>query len=163
LKEDGTKGEFEKFHYNNDAMLSNTCKYAIRATIYLAVNATKNNKIGIKKIAEDLEIPTPFLGKILQILAKNKILSSTKGPNGGFGIGRDPSSIRLMELVEIIDGTDSFENCIIGLHPCKDQGQQCSVHDSYAPMREGITKIFNKKTIQDLAEEVKKGKQKINI
>ena len=35
-------------------------------------------------IAKDLDIPTPFLGKILQNLAKHKILSSTKGPHGGF-------------------------------------------------------------------------------
>lgn len=64
-------------------MLSNTCKYAIRSVIYLALNAQDGKKIGIKKISEDLEIPTPFLGKILQSLARQKLLSSTKGPHGG--------------------------------------------------------------------------------
>jgi DNA-binding IscR family transcriptional regulator len=49
-------------------MLSNTCKYAIRALIYLGKNSADGTKIGIKKISNDLGIPTPFLGKILQIL-----------------------------------------------------------------------------------------------
>jgi len=55
-------------------MLSNTCKYAVRALIYLGKYSNDGTKIGIKKISSDLEIPTPFLGKILQNLVKQKIL-----------------------------------------------------------------------------------------
>jgi len=69
-------------------MLSNTCKYGIRAVIYLALHNAEEKKIGIKEISSELNIPTPFLGKILQMLAKNKMLISTKGPNGGFGLDR---------------------------------------------------------------------------
>ena len=47
-------------------MLSNTSKYAIRAVIYLALYAGEEKKIGIKQISNELKIPTPFLGKILQ-------------------------------------------------------------------------------------------------
>jgi len=64
-------------------MLSNTCKYAVRALIYLGKYSVDGTKIGIKKISSDLIIPTPFLGKILQNLVKQKVLVSTKGPNGG--------------------------------------------------------------------------------
>ena len=74
-------------------MLSNTSRYAIRAVIYLALKSKDESKIGIKTISKDLDIPTPFLGKILQTLAKHKILSSTKGPHGGFGLGRNPYDI----------------------------------------------------------------------
>jgi Rrf2 family iron-sulfur cluster assembly transcriptional regulator len=58
-------------------MLSNTCKYAIRAVVYISVFGSKEKKTGIKEISEKLEIPTPFLGKILQSLARNKVLTST--------------------------------------------------------------------------------------
>ena len=67
-------------------MISNTSRYAIRALIYLAVRTKNKEKIGIKKIADELQIPSPFLGKILQTLVKQSILASTKGPNGGFGV-----------------------------------------------------------------------------
>ena len=65
-------------------MLSNTSKYAIRAVIYLALFSTKEKKVGIKQVSSELDIPSPFLGKILQLLARHHILGSTKGPNGGF-------------------------------------------------------------------------------
>jgi len=147
-------------------MLSNTCKYAIRAVIYLAVHADKTEKIGIKRIAEDLEIPMPFLGKILQNLAKNKILSSTKGPHGGFGIGKALNEVSLHDIVEIIDGTDAFEFCVIGLRTCNELNEQavhCSLHEAYLPIRENLRNIFRNTSIQSLAQGIKEGKQKINI
>ena len=54
-------------------ILSNTSKYGVRAVIYLALYEEEKKKTGIKKIAEDLNIPTPFLGKILQNLVRHKI------------------------------------------------------------------------------------------
>lgn len=144
-------------------MLSSTCKYALRAVIYLAMNTDKKSKIGIKQISGDLEIPTPFLGKILQSLAKHKLLSSTKGPNGGFGLGREASDIFLIDIVHIIDGMDSFNKCAIGVRFCHEQENLCSLHARYAQLREEIRQIFETETISGLVEEIKSGKQKIII
>ena len=63
-------------------MLSNACKYAIRSVLYLAIKTDESNKVGVKKIADDLESPQPFLAKLLQQLNKGNLVSSTKGPNG---------------------------------------------------------------------------------
>ena len=60
-------------------MLSNSCRYGIRAVIYLASQPTGDNKTGIKQISNDLDLPTPFLAKILQQLAKQKILEFFQG------------------------------------------------------------------------------------
>ncbi|WP_372640674.1 Rrf2 family transcriptional regulator [Ancylomarina sp.] len=138
-------------------MLSNTCKYAIRSVIYLALHAQDGKKIGIKKISEDLEIPTPFLGKILQSLARQKLLSSTKGPHGGFGLGKDPMEISLMNIVEIVDGLDMFENCLIGMRPCKtDTNNQapCPVHGQYGGIRQQLYDLFNDRTVGKLITEI---------
>ena len=144
-------------------MLSNTCKYAIRACIYLALNDEQNQKIGIKKISEDLKIPTPFLGKIMQILAKNKLLASTKGPNGGFSLGKPASKISLMDIVKIIDGDEPFETCVISLASCVTEEKHCAVHENYYAIREQITKLFAKQTIEELAEHIKKGHNELVI
>ncbi len=139
-------------------MLSNTCKYAIRAVLYLAINDEKGVKTGIKKISKDLDIPTPFLGKILQNLARQKILSSTKGPNGGFGLGKDMNDILLMDIVEVIDGQDTFHKCVIGMKYCSEQENPCALHSRYAELREEIRKIFEVETIKQLVQDIKKGK-----
>src|SRR6056297_1414182 len=119
------------------SILSNTCKYAIRATIYLALNESEDYKIGIKKISKDLNIPTPFLGKILQNLVKHKILSSTKGPHGGFGLEKEPADISLLEIIEIIDGMDMFHECLIGLPTCRHKDPNvvpCPVNRKFEPI-----------------------------
>jgi len=146
-------------------ILSNTCKYGVRAVIYLALNENENKKTGIKKIAEDLNIPTPFLGKILQNLARNRILSSTKGPNGGFSLGLKPEEIRLMDIVRVIDGEDTFNNCLISLKSCTSRNHEkipCPVHKKFKPIQDQIIELFNNQTIDELAKDVKRG-EKIEI
>jgi Rrf2 family protein len=139
-------------------MLSNTCKYALRAVLYLAVNDQEGQKIGIKRISKELDIPTPFLGKILQSLAKHKILSSTKGPNGGFSLGKKPGDILLMDVVEVIDGMDTFHKCVIGVKYCSEQVNPCALHTRYSALGEEIRKIFEVESIEQLALDIKEGK-----
>jgi Rrf2 family protein len=122
-------------------MLSNTCKYAIRSVIYLAVHGNANKKIGIKTISQELNIPSPFLGKILQQLSKNKLLNSTKGPNGGFCLGRNPDEINLLEIIRVVDGLDFFDTCIIGMKICSGDDKnkkKCPFHDKLDPIREEL-------------------------
>lgn len=139
-------------------MLSNTCKYAIRALIYLGKNSVEGEKIGIKKIAGDLKIPTPFLGKILQNLVKQKILVSTKGPNGGFGLGRMTDEISLFDIVKSIDGEDFFNNCLISLEPCSSHqknGKPCPVHNSFSEARTKLMEFYSDTTIAKIAEDMR--------
>ncbi len=140
-------------------MLSNTCKYAIRSVIYLAVNTNENEKIGIKKIAEDLDIPTPFLGKILQVLARKKILNSTKGPHGGFSISESTLDTSLMDIVEIIDGRDLFDTCVIGLKSCtlhEENEMPCPIHNQISDAKGQLNEFFTTKTIGALIDDIDK-------
>jgi len=143
-------------------MLSNTSKYAIRAVIYLALYAEKDKKIGIKQISKDLHIPTPFLGKILQTLAKQKLLSSTKGPHGGFGLGKPAEKIALIEIVDIIDGQDLFKKCMIRLEDCNEK-EPCSAHRKYAEIRESLHTLFQNENISDFVKTIKDGDSKVNL
>jgi Rrf2 family iron-sulfur cluster assembly transcriptional regulator len=144
-------------------MLSNTSKYAVRAMIYLALKTDGQTKIGIKKISADLNIPSPFLAKILQVLAKHKLLSSTKGPNGGFGLAKDSKRITLFEIVTIIDGNDIFEKCLISIRTCNEENTPCPLHEGYQPIREAIIKLFKEKVIGDLAYEIETKNQIIAL
>lgn len=135
-------------------MLSNTSKYAIRAVLYIAVHAKEGKKIGIKKISDALEIPSPFLSKILQVLVRKKILSSTKGPNGGFGVGKNPAKTTLYHIIYEMDGADLFESCLLGSGLCdgdKKKSGHCAVHNDFHDARKGIIDLYKNKTIAELA------------
>jgi Rrf2 family transcriptional regulator, iron-sulfur cluster assembly transcription factor len=138
-------------------MLSNSCRYAIRALIYIASRQKSAGKTGIKTISEALELPTPYLAKILQQLAKHKILHSAKGPHGGFSMLRDPKKVTLFDVIEIIDGNDFFGNCIIHSSSCSfvDKNKlTCPLHDDYSCLREGLVNLFKKRTIYDLSKKI---------
>ena len=136
-------------------MLSNSCRYGIRAVIYLASHPLSNGKTGIKKISSDLDLPKPFLAKILQQLAKQKILSSSKGPHGGFSLLKDPRKITLLDIVNTIDGNDIFTNCVMHNGSCegveKDK-KHCPLHEDYEKTRTDLIKLFSSKTIYDLVK-----------
>jgi len=134
-------------------MLSNSCRYGIRAVIYLASRPQNGGKTGIKKISKDLNLPTPFLAKILQQLAKKKILSSSKGPHGGFSLLKDPRKITLLEIVNTIDGQDVFTNCLMHNGSCegveKDK-MRCALHEDYEKSRKELVNLFSSRTIYEL-------------
>ncbi len=134
-------------------MLSNTCKYAVRALIYLGKYSVDGTKIGIRKISSDLAIPTPFLGKILQNLVKQKILVSTKGPNGGFGLGKGINEISLYDIVRVVDGEDCFKTCLIGLQPCsthENNEKPCPIHSRFSPIRAQLVQFYQETSIAEI-------------
>ncbi|MBG0860975.1 MAG: Rrf2 family transcriptional regulator [Bacteroidales bacterium] len=143
-------------------MLSNSCRYGIRAVIYLASLSRGKVKTGIKQISKDLDLPSPFLAKILQQLAKQKILDSTKGPHGGFSLLKDPAKISLLDIVRTIDGEEVLTNCIIHSETCVcvDKNKKpCPVHSDFNEVRTELIKLFRNKTIQDLVTEAGKSEK----
>jgi Rrf2 family transcriptional regulator, iron-sulfur cluster assembly transcription factor len=138
-------------------MLSNSSRYGIRAAIYLASRQNRNENTGLKQISTDLNLPMPFMAKILQQLAKNRILRSVKGPNGGFSLLKNPGKITLYDIVEIIDGKDLFVNCIIHDDTCagvRKSKKPCPVHEDYTKVRSEIIKLFRTRTIAELAARI---------
>jgi Rrf2 family transcriptional regulator, iron-sulfur cluster assembly transcription factor len=134
-------------------MLSNSCRYGIRAVIYLAGQPDSAGMTGIKKISSDLGLPTPFLAKILQQLVKQKILNSSKGPHGGFSLMRDPRKITLLDIVNSIDGQDVFTSCIMHNGSCEgveNNIKHCPLHEDYQNTRSELINLFSNKTIYDL-------------
>jgi len=136
-------------------MLSNSCKYGIRAVIYIASRQKTNGKTGIKQISEDLGLPTPFLAKILQQLAKHKILISLKGPHGGFSLLKEPKKVTLLDIIRIIDGDEVFKSCIMHNTTCTNaiKGKRtCPLHDDYSVIRTEMGAMFGSRTIYDLVK-----------
>jgi Rrf2 family iron-sulfur cluster assembly transcriptional regulator len=135
-------------------MLSNSCRYGIRAVIYLAHQPKNGGNTGIRKISSDLELPSPFLAKILMQLAKQKILTSTKGPHGGFSLSRAPQKIFVLDIINAIDGNDVFTNCVMHNGSCEKVGTEkkfCPMHEDYEKTRKELVKLFGGKSIFDLA------------
>lgn len=134
-------------------MFSSSCRYAIRAVIYLAGKGEGKQVTGIKTISGDLKLPAPFLSKILQLLAKKKILNSVKGPHGGFSLLKKASEITLFDIISTIDGEEVFTGCIMHSGTCTSIDRNmnpCPIHDDYSEIRSAFTELVKNRTIEDL-------------
>ena len=139
-------------------MLSNASQYAIRSILYLAMYSNDDQKIGVKKMADALETPKPFLAKLLQRLSRDQLVTSLKGPAGGFYLTEQNLDKSVWDVINCIDGTEKFDQCFLGLSKCSDKNP-CPVHFTVVPFRNKILKDFKDKSIKKFVEEiVKKGR-----
>ncbi len=132
------------------SLLSKSAEYALRASIYIVAASQYGHKCGLKEIAEAIDSPLFFTAKILQELTRKKLISSAKGPNGGFYVDPAAPNISMRDLVEAIDGPDLFVSCGLGMKHCSDD-DPCPLHDQYKPIRSQIVAMLQQTTIQNLA------------
>ncbi|MCF6348804.1 MAG: Rrf2 family transcriptional regulator [Flavobacteriaceae bacterium] len=143
-------------------MLSKSSAYAIRAVLYLSLYSNEERKCSPKEIADIINIPAPFLAKILQVLAKNRLISSTKGRNGGFYLTEKNRLNSLISIVDCIDGLDKFQECLLGLPICSNV-YPCPIHHAISPIRKKLIEELTFKTIDDLTQEIKDGNTYISL
>ena len=139
-------------------MLSATCKYGIRAVIFIASRPDQKTNTGLKQIAEKLKIPQPYLAKILQVLSRKKILHSSKGPHGGFHLLIPAEKLTLMDIIEAIDSGNFFDSCYVTGEKCnfdKPDNGVCILHNDLRKEKDNLAKFFSSKTIEDLVNQVK--------
>ena len=138
-------------------MFSKACEYAIRATIYIAMQSSQNLRVGLKDISKEIDSPEPFTAKILQQLSKNNIIESIKGPHGGFQIDKnDMSKIKLSQIVLALDGDSIYKGCGLGFKECSEK-QPCPVHDKFKIIRDELKDMLENTTVLELSLGLKKG------
>jgi Rrf2 family iron-sulfur cluster assembly transcriptional regulator len=143
-------------------MFSKATEYALRATIYIAKKSTEEKKLGIEEISRAIDSPQSFTAKILQALTKdNKVVSSVRGPNGGFFITEKTKKLPVRSILQAMGEDEVLEKCVLGLKMCSEI-QPCPMHAQYKSIKQQLIKLFVTKTIQQLAADIKDGEVFIN-
>lgn len=105
--------------------LSKFTDYAFRSLIYLAKNSAENATID--KLAEDLEISTHHLKKVINKLAKTDYIISTKGRNGGLKLGLEPEEINLGKVLLITEENLNLVECMNEPKKCPLIKEECKL------------------------------------
>ncbi len=135
-------------------LYSTACEYAIRAMAYLA-RQPKNKFSSLEEIVRYDGLRAPFLAKTLLQLVKQRLVVSQKGPGGGFSLAKNPKEIRLLDIVQTIDGEPDFTRCAVGLAKCSSK-MPCPLHDSWLNVRTSIRRYLETQTLDKLAKAVEK-------
>jgi len=138
------------------SIFSKTCEYAMRAVFFIAHRTSSGGKVGIKEIALGISSPEHFLAKILQDLSRRGIVSSAKGPNGGFFIDERNLKRPLSHIVEAVDGNGLFTGCGLGLENCSEINP-CPLHNQFKAIREQIHRMLENTAIEEFNEDLNLG------
>lgn len=122
----------------------------MQAVLFLAAKET-GSVVSAEKISQVLKIPREFISKILQSLRDSGIIRSTKGKFGGFFLAKPSSEIKLIDIVEAIDGLEMFNSCVIGFPECSPDSP-CPVHDSWGALRTQAYEMLSNETLDKLKE-----------
>lgn len=143
-------------------ILSRSATYGLRAVLYLSLRSEEKKRFGVKAIAQELHLPESYLGKVLQNIVRKGIISSAKGPRGGFYIEEQNLNRPVIQIVEAIDGLEHFSACGLGLHECSDE-KPCPIHSEYGALRDGLFNLLSQKTIADFKADIKEGRAVIAL
>jgi len=113
--------------------LTRAGEYAVRCMVYLAFKG-KGVLVSKQEIAEHADIPTHFLAKIAQDLARAHLIVIKQGPKGGYSLLRDPENISLLEVVEVMIGEIFLNDCVGRPVTCK-VSKSCAVHKVWEDAR----------------------------
>ncbi len=137
-------------------ILSRTSQYAIQALIYIAAQP-RGVPVLNRMIAEYLNLPPPYLAKVMQTLGRGKLLDSFRGRQGGFSLRDGCEKTDLMQILTIIEGPGLTENCVLGLKVCSDV-TLCPMHEQWKLINAEIVDLLQTQTLEMLALAVKSGK-----
>ncbi len=135
-------------------IFSKKCELALQAVLFLSIK-DRERIFNAAEVSAELKVPKEFVSKMLQILTDSGIVGSRKGKNGGFFLNKHPRDIRLIDIVEAIDGRSVFENCVLGFPGCSNENP-CPVHNTWGKLRDQALKMLTAETLEDLSDKTKK-------
>jgi Rrf2 family nitric oxide-sensitive transcriptional repressor len=131
-------------------MISQTAEYALRAMVFLAMRDAAATG---HEIAEVTKVPPGYLSKIMQQLAKVKLVNSQRGIGGGFVLARPTTDISILDVVNAVDPIEKLTSCPLGI---ESHGfNLCPLHKRLSQATAHVEAAFADSRLSELVEESK--------
>lgn len=109
-----------------------------------------NRPCSIQGISREADVPTPFLSKIITLLAHSRLVEARRGPRGGAMLARPAHEITVGDILEAIDGPLDERRCVLGLPQCSDRNP-CPLHVQWKELEARMRRELHTLTLVDLA------------
>ncbi len=131
--------------------LSSRSRYGLRAILELAVEYG-NGPLQIKAIAKRQDISSKYLEQLVAMMKSAGLVSSVRGPKGGYVLIREPNKIKLSEIFTALEGPLVTVECLE--HPefcpkCAD----CATRKVWLKIHNAMMDVLESTTLQDLADD----------
>ena len=131
--------------------LSTRSRYGIHAMYDLAVNANGGPQ-PIKAIAEREGIPEAYLEQLIAVLKREKLVTSTRGAQGGYMLARKPEEITVGDVLRALEGGLNLVDCLEEDDACG-KSCDCPTRIVWIKVRDGLNRIVDGITLRDMIED----------
>jgi len=129
--------------------LTRAADYAVRVMITLA-GMPSGARASRESLAESAEVPSQFLGKVLQLLTRSQLIVSHRGSRGGFSLARPASTISMLDVVESIEGPIQLNVCL-GQEDACGRRWFCSAHEVWLTAQAVLSGVLSSAKLDRLA------------
>jgi Rrf2 family protein len=121
--------------------------YALQALAVMPEDGSYSTASGLAAL---LQLPGPFLAKVLKTLAQGGLLQSVRGPRGGFRLVRPAHCITVRDVLDVLDGDLALPGCQMGSprRDCRDH--PCVLHRALVDLKTYMDSSLFQVTIRDL-------------
>ena len=140
--------------------LTSKGRYAVTAMIDIALNQEKG-AITLSLISERQGISLSYLEQLFAKLKKAELVSSARGPGGGYRLSRASSEISISEIIKAVDESVDARKCA-GKANCQG-GEECLSHELWSELSETIDSFLKSITLQDVVSKKQKNVKEINF
>jgi Rrf2 family iron-sulfur cluster assembly transcriptional regulator len=130
--------------------LTSKGRYAVTAILDLAFHS-QAGPVALSHISRRQDISLSYLEQLFTRLRKQQLVSSTRGPGGGYSLSRPAGEIAVAEVIAAVDEVVDTTRCS-GATNCHD-GQQCLTHELWDDLSQQIYEFLEDISLQDLMEE----------
>jgi Rrf2 family protein len=131
--------------------LSKKADYGLIAVKHLAMHRDQH-ACSATEIAEEYGISTMLMAKVLQKLARQRIVSAKHGASGGYMLAKEPSQISALDVISAIDGPVLITSCVTSHGNCG-AADRCTVREPLRRVNESILSVLSTVTISQMTDE----------
>ncbi|HVT73303.1 MAG TPA: Rrf2 family transcriptional regulator [Lacunisphaera sp.] len=136
--------------------LSKRGEYALRSLINLGIaSKVGRSLVRVTELAKAEELPVKFLEQVMQQLREAGYVESERGKHGGYRLARTPETVRIGEIVRLIDGPLAPIGCVsqTAYEPCNCPDEaHCGLRMLMLDVRNAIAAILDRYTLADVVE-----------
>ncbi|MDI6812067.1 MAG: Rrf2 family transcriptional regulator [Desulfitobacteriaceae bacterium] len=136
--------------------LSTRGRYGLKAMFDLAQHAGEG-PISLKSIAERQDISEHYLEQLVSGLRKTGLVKSVRGAQGGYVLGREPSKIRVGDIIRVLEGPIAPVDCVSEEDPeCCEKADYCVTRTIWEKVRNSISEVLDSITLADMIQDAAK-------
>ena len=130
------------------AIYSKSTQYAVSMLTHIAQSG-EDQLSTVRDVSKATGISEPTVAKTLQLLVREGLLDSKKGPGGVFQLLVSPERITLGRIVRTVEGKEPFTECLGGLQTCSDENV-CPLHEKWKIAKQALVDFLDSTTLQEM-------------